>query len=87
MLEQAESLTSQGYLAQVRRLVVVLAALALVGLGLLTPAGATTRAATDVRTVSPVDATGAVKASYRITKNAGHGTCQVGSYQTGTAYR
>ena len=40
-----------------------------------------------MRTVSPVDATGAVKASYRITKNAGHGTCQVGSYQTGTAYR
>jgi hypothetical protein len=37
--------------------------------------------------VSPLDASGALKASYKITRHLGHGTCQTGSYQTGKAYR
>jgi hypothetical protein len=43
--------------------------------------------ATDVRTINPVDAGGAVKASFKVVKHVGHGVCQPGSYQTGTAYR
>lgn len=50
-------------------------------------AQAATHAATDLRTVSPVGPTGAVKAGYKVVKHVGHGTCQAGSYQTGTAYR
>jgi hypothetical protein len=51
----------------------------------VTPAGAT--APTVVRTVSPLDATGSLKASYRVTRHLGHGTCQLGSFQIGSAYR
>jgi hypothetical protein len=51
----------------------------------VTPAGAS--APTLVRTVGPLDASGALKTSYRITRKLGHGTCQLGSFQTGSAYR
>lgn len=40
-----------------------------------------------MRTVSPVDDTGALKAGYTVTRHEAHGTCQSGSYMTGTADR
>jgi hypothetical protein len=40
-----------------------------------------------VRTVSPLDANGALTPSYQVTRQLGHGTCQLGSFQTGSAYR
>jgi hypothetical protein len=51
----------------------------------LVPANAA--APTTVKTVSPIDSTGALKPSYQVTRHIGHGTCQAGSYQTGDAYR
>jgi hypothetical protein len=51
----------------------------------LSPAAAT--APTVVRTVGPLDASGGLKASYQVTRRLGHGTCQLGSFQTGSAYR
>jgi len=44
-------------------------------------------AATSVRTVSPVDSAGALKAGYKVTRSVGHGTCQTGSFMTGVADR
>lgn len=43
--------------------------------------------ATSVQTVSPLDANGALKAAYKVTRQIGHGVCQTGSYQVGNAYR
>jgi hypothetical protein len=40
-----------------------------------------------VRTVSPVDGSGALKPGYKITRQFSHGNCQTGSYMTGTADR
>ncbi len=37
--------------------------------------------------MSPVDGTGALKPGYTITRHLAHGTCQSGSYMTGTADR
>jgi hypothetical protein len=51
----------------------------------VSPAAAT--APTVVRTVGPLEPSGALKASYQVTRRLGHGTCQLGSFQTGSAYR
>ncbi|HVW80154.1 MAG TPA: hypothetical protein VHB69_04350 [Mycobacteriales bacterium] len=51
----------------------------------ITPASATAK--TVVQTVGPLDANGALNPSYRVTRRLGHGTCQLGSYQVGAAYR
>jgi hypothetical protein len=43
--------------------------------------------ATDLRTVSPVDASGQLKDGYRVVRTLRHATCQNGSYLTGVADR
>lgn len=40
-----------------------------------------------MRTVSPVDASGQLKAGYEVVRHLGHATCQTGSYMTGVADR
>jgi hypothetical protein len=42
---------------------------------------------TSVRTVSPVDGSGALKPGYTVTRHESDATCQSGSYMTGTADR
>ncbi|HVV76443.1 MAG TPA: hypothetical protein VHC43_10435 [Mycobacteriales bacterium] len=51
------------------------------------PAHAASGPATSVRTVSPVDASGQLKAGYRVTRHESHGSCQSGSFMTGRADR
>ncbi|MGN6472797.1 MAG: hypothetical protein ACTHK4_03985 [Mycobacteriales bacterium] len=51
------------------------------------PAHAASGPSTSVRTVSPVDSSGALKPGYTVTRHEAHGTCQSGSYMTGTADR
>jgi hypothetical protein len=50
-------------------------------------AGASGGGATSVRTVSPVDASGQLKAGYQVVRRLRHATCQAGSYMTGVADR
>ncbi len=63
----------------------VLVAVGAYSVAALTPAAATPPTA--VRTVGPLDATGALQSSYRVTRRIGDGTCQLGSFQVGSAYR
>lgn len=51
------------------------------------PVNAATGQATSVRTVSPLDSGGALKAGFKVTRHVGHGICQRRSYMTGDADR
>lgn len=68
-------------------LIAVVLAAPFVLAGSVTTQAAASQAPTAVRIVSPIDTTGALSPTYKVTRHLGHGTCQAGSYQVGSAYR